>query len=78
MALLRPDSGSLPLELVAWGFSELRLRDGLAIDRDPWTVALPFIGHDLKFQCDGLQLGLRCVANFYCEFFHRIVFQLVL
>jgi len=65
----------LPLEacglsLGAWGFSELRLRDGLAIDRDPWTVALPFIGHDLKFQCDGLQLARGCMANFYCEFFH--------
>ena len=41
------------------------------IDPDPWAMVLPAIGHDLELSCDGQQLGRRCMANFYCEFFHQ-------
>ena len=43
-----------------------------AIDHDSWTKLSPVIAHNLELSCDGLQLARRCVANFYCEFFHSI------
>ena len=41
-----------------------------AVDRDPWTILLPGIAHDLELSRDGLQLAGGGAANFYCEFFH--------
>ena len=42
----------------------------LIIDHDPGAKLLPSIAHDLELSCDGQQLGLRGMFNFYCEFFH--------
>ena len=50
--------------LVAW---RLQL---LAVDLDPGAKALPVVTHNLELSCDGLQLGRRGAANFYCELFH--------
>ena len=53
MALLRPDSGSLPLEacclpLAAWSFSQLLFRDRLIIDGHLDPNPAPVIGHEPK------------------------------
>ena len=45
----------------------------VAIDSDPGAKAVPVVAHNLELSCDGLQLARRCVANFYCEFFHWMV-----
>ena len=56
------------MELVAW---RLQL---LAVDLDPGTKPGPVIAHDLELSRDGLQLGRRGAANFYCELFHLAAF----
>jgi len=61
------------LVLGPW-FVELGRLQLLAVDHDPGAKALPVITHDLELSCDGLQLGRRGAANFYCEFFHFAAF----
>ena len=64
MTLAAWSLGLVPWFVKAWSL-EL-----LAIDPDPWSILRPVITHDLELSCDGLKLALRCILNFYCEFFH--------
>ena len=61
------------LTLGPW-FVELGCLQLLAVDHDPGAKLLPVIAHDLELSRDGQQLGLRCMFNFYCEFFHLLLY----
>ena len=58
--------GACSLKPEAWSFNSL------AVDHDPRAKLLPGIAHDFELQRNGCQLRRRCMANFYCEFFHLI------
>ena len=56
--------GACTLQPQAWSL------DSLVVDHDPWAMLLPTIAHHFKIKGYRRQLRRRCVAYFYCEFFH--------
>ena len=62
------------VDCLSWCHPERWRLHCLPVDCYSWSKLLPTIGHDFQLSCDGLQLGRRGAANFYCEFFHLAAF----